>query len=76
MRRGSSVTPHPASRQVFASSTDALQPPDSTAGPVVETITKQLGNAAIIPMRFGGGPDAGQHGIRAWIEKTGSDGLA
>ncbi len=53
---------------VLADEQDHAQP-DRSAGPVVAKITQVLGNAAIIPMRFGGGLDEGSVGIRTWTEK-------
>lgn len=49
--------------------------PHPSAGPVVAKISQSLGNAAIIPMRFGAGIDEGSAGIRAWAEKLGNDDL-
>lgn len=49
--------------------------PDESAGPVLAKVGQFLGKAAIIPMRFGGTPDAGHPGIRAWTDKLDSDGL-
>jgi hypothetical protein len=43
--------------------------PHPSAGPVMAKINQNLGNAAIIPMRFGTGADEGSAGIRAWTEK-------
>jgi hypothetical protein len=48
---------------------------DSSAVPVVAKIQEHLGNAAIIPMRFGSTPDAGRRGIAAWTEKLEGNGL-
>ena len=38
-------------------------------------IQQNLGNAAIIPMRFGDDIDQGYAGIRTWTEKLSKDGL-
>lgn len=50
------------------------QPHDS-AGPAQSKIAQNLGNAAVIPMRFGRNADEGLIGIRAWTEKLTADGL-
>jgi hypothetical protein len=46
-----------------------------SAAPVLEKIRQHLGNAAIIPMRFGSSPDAGRPGISIWTEKLEGGGL-
>ena len=43
--------------------------PDKSAGPVTAKITQILGNAAVVPMRFGSGADEGFLGIRMWVER-------
>jgi hypothetical protein len=48
--------------------------PHPSAGPVMAKISHNLGNAAIIPMRFGSGIDEGSIGIRAWTEKLSGNG--
>jgi hypothetical protein len=48
---------------------------DQSAGPVIAKITSQLGNAAMVPMRFGSGADEGFIGIRTWTEKLSEGGL-
>jgi len=53
---------------VLADEHDRSQP-DQSAAPVIAKITQLLGNAAIIPMRFGSGADEGTVGIRTWAEK-------
>jgi len=57
---------------VLADEHDPAQPHES-AGPVLAKISEVLGNAAIIPMRFGGNADAGLPGIRVWTEKLASN---
>lgn len=54
---------------VLVDSSDPEQP-DESAIPVLETIRACLGNAAIVPMRFGDGPDAGQQGIQTWLQRS------
>lgn len=49
--------------------------PHPSAGPVLTKIRQDLGNAAIIPIRFGDAIDQGSVGIRAWTQKLGQDGL-
>jgi hypothetical protein len=49
--------------------------PHPSAGPVIAKIRQSLGNAAIIPMRFGADIDQGYVGIRSWAEKLSEDGL-
>ena len=49
--------------------------PHPSVGPVMAKINQSLGNAAIIPMKFGAGIDEGSVGIRAWTENLGNDGL-
>lgn len=51
------------------------QRPHPSAGPVLAKIQQNLGNAAIIPMRFGDGIDQGAAGIRTWTDKLREDGL-
>jgi hypothetical protein len=48
--------------------------PHPSAGPVMAKISQHLGNAAIIPMRFGSRIDEGSVGIRAWTEKLSGNG--
>jgi hypothetical protein len=50
------------------------QPHDS-ATPVQAKIQQFLGNASIIPIRFGRSADEGSVGIRTWTEKLTADGL-
>lgn len=49
--------------------------PDASAGPVIAKIADRLGNAAAIPIRFGGRPEqASAMAIRTWAEKlSGND---
>jgi len=42
---------------------------------VIAKITQVLGNAAVVPMRFGDGGDEGFVGIRTWTEKLDGNGL-
>jgi hypothetical protein len=42
---------------------------------VLAKIQQYLGNAAIIPIRFGRSADEGSVGIRTWTEKLTADGL-
>jgi hypothetical protein len=42
---------------------------------VLAKIRQQLGNAAIIPMRFGSSPGTGRPAIRAWTDKLNAEGL-
>jgi hypothetical protein len=68
---------HPLDRiavSVLADEDDHGQPAQS-AGPVIAKITQIIGNAAIVPMRFGGGSDEGSVGIRTWAEKLGANNL-
>jgi len=59
---------------VLADEQDRLRP-DPSAAPVIAKITQVLGNAAVVPMRFGAGADEGFVGIRTWTEKLDGDGL-
>jgi hypothetical protein len=49
--------------------------PHESAAPVLAKVSQRLGNAAVIPMRFGTTPDAGRPGITAWTEKLAGEGL-
>jgi hypothetical protein len=49
--------------------------PHPSAGAVMAKIQQSLGNAAVIPMRFGDDIDQGYVGIRTWAEKLSKDGL-
>ena len=47
--------------------------PDASAIEVMDRIRLQLGNAALIPMRFGSHPNAGQEGIETWLGRKFGD---
>ena len=49
--------------------------PHKSAASTLEKITAHLGNAAIIPIRFGDSPDTGHNAIRVWRDKLAADGL-
>lgn len=49
--------------------------PDESATPVRAKVSQVLGNAAIIPIRFGSSVDAGSPGIRTWTDKLASNGV-
>ena len=59
---------------VLADQADPGQP-DESAVPVLAKITQLLGNAAIIPLRFGSTLDAGLPAIRTWTEKLSANEL-
>jgi hypothetical protein len=48
--------------------------PDQSAAPVIAKITQVLGNAAMVPMRFGASADEGSVGLRTWTEKLAGNG--
>jgi hypothetical protein len=59
---------------VLADQTDPERPDESVAS-FPAKVAQLLGNAAIIPMRFGSGEAAGFPAIRTWTDKLASGGL-